>query len=355
MEKSFFSKISKKIIPLFIAGSALGATMMFTSCQGNDEPQEEDIPVIAENSQTSETTTESETQNETTEPSVTTADTQPYSIELQTTTTMSTISKRGEINIPTGTQAEIIKPPVTHYDVWPEQYATTTADNVAVEGNTEESTISSSVGTSYSESSNSSFYQERLYIAGDSIAYGFNAYGLIPAEHNIAKESVSMWNLDYFTFDTGVSLVDTVGYMQPKLLYMSMGMNDVNVSTAEEFAERYKNAINQIRNQVPDINIIVAGITPVTNESGFASNDTICSFNTALKNMIAELNSNRVYYFDAYSVVADPATNSLRPENTGGDGIHLTTQCYYDTLNALFTFLDTTPVKSNIEQSEGET
>ncbi len=345
MKKSFFNKIRKKMIPLFVVGSALGVTMMFTSCQGNDEPQEEDLPVIAENSQISETSTTEESQNTTTAPNITTAATQAYSIKLQTTTTMTTVSTK-EINVPMGTQAEVIKPPTTHYDEWPAQYATTTADG------TEQTTISSSVGTAYSESPNSTFYQERLYVAGDSIAYGFNAYGLIPSEHNIAKESVSMWNLDYFTFDTGLGLVDTIGYTQPSLLYMSMGMNDVNTSTAEEFAERYKNAINQIRDQVPDINIIVAGITPVTNESGFVSNDVICSFNTALKNMVTELNSNHVYYFDSYSVVADPATNSLRSENTGGDGIHLTTQCYYDTFNALFTYLDTTPVKSNIEKSE---
>ncbi|MDE5772557.1 MAG: SGNH/GDSL hydrolase family protein [Ruminococcus sp.] len=351
MKKSLLNKIRKKMF--FAAVTALGITMMCTSCQGNDEPQEEDLPVIADNSQISETSTTAETQSETTETTVAAVETQAYSIELQTTTIVTTVSAK-EISVPMGTQAEVTKPPVTHYDNWPSEYSTTTADGTAVTGIEEDTTISSSVGTAYSQSPNSSFYQERLFIAGDSIAYGFNAYGLIPSEHSIAKESVSMWNLDYFTFNTGVGLVDTVEYMHPELLYMSMGINDVNCSTPEQFAERYQTVINQIRDRVPDINIIVAGITPVTNESDFASNDTICSFNTALKNMISALNSNRVYYFDAYSVLSDPATNALRPENTGGDGIHLTTQCYYDTLNALFTFLDNTPVKSNIEKSESE-
>ncbi len=373
MKKSFLDKITKKMIPLLVAGSAFGVTIICASCQGNDEPQEENLPVIAENSPTSETSSAEETQI------VTTTSALQSSVSAtapQTTTTvagMATGSGTRVINVPMGTQAVVTKPPTTHYDVWPpESRKTTTAtdteqtdmegttdtenatDNEAASGAAETTTenISASVGTSYGDSPNSAFYQERLTIAGDSIAYGFNAYGLIPSEHNIAKESVSMWNLDYFTFDTGVGLVDTIGYMQPSLLYMSMGMNDVNTSTAEEFAERYRTTINQIRERVPDINIIVAGITPVTNESEFASNEVICSFNTALKNMITELNSNRVYYFDAYSVVADPATKSLRPENTGGDGIHLTTQCYYDILNELFTYLDTTAVKSNIEKME---
>ncbi len=370
MKKSFFDKITKKMIPLLVAGSAFGVTVICASCQGNDiVPQEEDLPVIAENNTTSETTSAEGTQIVTT----TTSDLQLSETTTQTATsielTMGSVTKI--ISVPTGTQAVVTKPPTTHYDVWPPVIVkTTTATDTeqtgiengtdienpngnepgAVEATTEN--ISASVGTSYGDSPNSAFYQERLAIAGDSIAYGFNAYGLIPSERNIAKESVSMWNLDYFTFDTGVGLVDTVGYMQPSLLYMSMGMNDVNISTPEEFAERYRTTINQIRDRVPDINIVVAGITPVTNESGFASNDVICSFNTALQNMITELNSNHVYYFDAYSILSDPATNALKPENTGGDGIHLTTQCYYDMLNSLFTYLDSTAVKSNIEKTE---
>ncbi|MDE5835052.1 MAG: hypothetical protein K2H26_05980, partial [Ruminococcus sp.] len=167
-----------------------------------------------------------------------------------------------------------------------------------------------------------------------------------------AKESVSMWNIDYFTFNTGMGLVDSVAYINPSILYMSMGMNDVNNSTAEEFAERYKNTIYDIRNRCPDINIIVAGITPVSEDSDFVNNNTIMSFNTALEEMVTAIDSNHVYYFDAYSIVADPETNDLRPECTGGDGIHLVSSCYYDFLDELFEMLDNTPVKENIEKVE---
>lgn len=53
------------------------------------------------------------------------------------------------------------------------------------------------------ESPNSSFYQDRLVIIGDSIAYGFNAYGYIPNEHNIAAESLAVWNMGNYSFDLG--------------------------------------------------------------------------------------------------------------------------------------------------------
>lgn len=204
------------------------------------------------------------------------------------------------------------------------------------------------------ESPNSSFYQDRLAIAGDSIAFGFNLYGYIPDEHNIARESVSMWNLDYFTFNYGygdVGLVEAVEYVHPKLLYMSLGMNDVNMNSAETYALRYEDTIRQILGRIPDINIVVAGITPVSGDSSFTSNDTIRQYNAALEQAVKNINSSHVYYFDAYSVISDEYGN-LRYDCSAGDGIHLATHCYNDFLVALFNFLDTTPVKEQIEASE---
>ena len=337
--------------------SALAIASVCSSCQGNDSPEDEDISVINIETQTETVATEaessvSETETESTivtsyEETKTTIS--MTSIELMTTFAMNTSEPR-EINIPTGTQAEVTKPPVTEYEIPPEEYMTTRATEEPTEPVT--TTAPPSAGSYVGDSPNSDFYQERLAIAGDSIAYGFNAYGFIPNERNIATESCSMWNLDYFTFSTGMGLVDTVASVQPSILYMSMGMNDVNMTTPEEYAEKYKSTIYEIRNRVPDIHIVVAGITPVTSTSGFVSNETIRAFNTALENMVNEISSNHVYYFDAYSVVADPNTLELRPECTGGDGIHLVSTCYYDFLNALYNKLDETPVKSHIEKAE---
>ncbi|MDE5584670.1 MAG: hypothetical protein K2J08_13355 [Ruminococcus sp.] len=332
--------IQKMIFPLCLAVSALSMVSLLTSCGKDEQTDEEDLPVIADITTTAETTTEEITSSLT---------------EVQTTTETTTIF----INVPTGTQAEIIVPPVTEYTEPSEEIYIETTDTQLTAGisanepvtYTVTTSISSYVGNSLTASPNSEFYQEKIYVAGDSIAFGFNLYGLIPDGHNIATESLSMWNLDYFTFPTGMGLVDTIAYYQPSLLYMSLGMNDVNASTAEQFAERYQNTIKQIRERVPDINIAVAGITPVTIESGFVDNQVIIEFNNALENMVRSLNTTHVYYFDTFSILAD-STDSLRTECTGGDGIHLTTQCYYDIFNNLFTFLDKTNVKKQIEQAE---
>ena len=208
-------------------------------------------------------------------------------------------------------------------------------------------------------SMNSSFYLDRLFVAGDSICHGFNVFGFVPEEHCLTQASVSMWNLDYFTFDVpskgayGLSLVDAIAAAQPELLYMSLGMNDVNMNDPNGFAEKYVTTARKIIEKVPDINIIIAGITPIdANVTSFTTNDKIREFNSCLKTAIEAEDSRRIYYFDAYSVIADPNTLSMRSGGTSGDGIHLSTECYTDFLNSLYSFLDKTSIMAQIKETE---
>lgn len=201
------------------------------------------------------------------------------------------------------------------------------------------------------ESPNSAFYQERLAIAGDSIASGYQIYGYIPYEHSIAKESVGLWNLGSNSFNFGygyMSMVDSVAYMQPELLMISIGMNDLPMNDPGWFAVLYYNLVEQILSVAPNVNIICAGITPVASYVTYSTNENIRNFNAAVENMVAEMASPQVYYFDAYSVLADGNTLALSPNYSSGDGIHISSGSYNDMLTALFNFLDTTPVMENI-------
>lgn len=204
-------------------------------------------------------------------------------------------------------------------------------------------------------SPNSAFYQERMVIAGDSIATGFSLYGYIPGEHSIARESVGLWNYGSFTFDSGggdMGMIDAIAYIQPSLLYISMGMNDLPSCDPDWFAGIYYDLIMQILDVAPDVNIVAAGISPVGDFVSYSSNENIRNYNAALENMVYSIDSPQVCYFDAYSVLADGNTLALSGAYSGGDGIHLASYSYNDILTALFNFLDTTPVMENIMEHE---
>lgn len=209
--------------------------------------------------------------------------------------------------------------------------------------------------TAVGVSPNSQFYQERLVVAGDSIASGYYYYGYIPEGHNLAQSSLSIWNFEYFTFNVGGTLMnisDGINALQPKLVLFSVGMNDINCTSAETYTEKYRSKIEIALQQDPDVNIVVSGITPIATYVTYTTNDSIRQYNAALKAMVDGMGSSRVYYFDPFPVLADPATNALKDNGSSGDGMHLAASCYGEVLSALFNYLDTTPVYEQIVKAE---
>lgn len=208
------------------------------------------------------------------------------------------------------------------------------------------------------DSPNSSFYQERLTILGDSIAYGFNAYGYIPSGHNIAKESMALWNMyqSRFFFDLGggyMNAVDATIYTNPSLVYISIGMNDIPGTNPDSYAASVYGIAQQIVDSVPDVTVVVGSISPVSANNYYTSNATIDSFNYALETTVNSYASPQILYFNANSVLKDPATGAINGSISGGDGLHVSGTGYGWVLNALFNYLDTTDTKSRIEAHEG--
>ena len=197
-------------------------------------------------------------------------------------------------------------------------------------------------------------YGEKMTVVGDSIAYGFNAYGYISDEQNLAQGSVGIRNIHDFTFTDNdgqeVDVLDALEERQPAYIYMSMGMNDVNMCTEEEYINYYQEAISSIQQLCPNSNIIVAGITPVASDSDYTDNAEIRKFNDGLEQMIADLQQPNVVYFDAYSIVADPDTQDMNPDYSGGDGIHLASTVYQELLDAVYPLMDTMPIPDSIRE-----
>ena len=234
---------------------------------------------------------------------------------------------------------------------------TTAASTTAVTTSVSATTVTTTAEPVYQperyvgDSPNGSFYQENLFIAGDSITLGLKYYGFIPREHSIAGDSVSMWNLDHFSFTVGneeLGLIEAVEKEQPKMLYMWIGMNDVNLNSPKMFIKRYSEVIDEIREKVPGINIIVAAITPVSSGCKVVRNDIIRDYNAALMEMVKRYDTPEICFFDAYSIICDEKLN-LTDGYSSGDGMHLYIPCYTDILTALFSYLDSLGFRELVE------
>lgn len=191
-------------------------------------------------------------------------------------------------------------------------------------------------------------YPQAITVVGDSIASGFALYDAIPEENGLAKGCIAIRNIHDFTFadssGTEKDILEILQEKQPPYIYLSMGMNDINLLSAEEYTAQYAAEIEKILNLCPDSDIIVAGITPILPTSDFTSNTNIQQYNAALAQMVQQLGKENVAYFDAYAVISDPVSGGLAEAYSAGDGVHLGTAAYPAILDALCPLLDTMPV-----------
>ena len=207
------------------------------------------------------------------------------------------------------------------------------------------------------DSPNSGYYQERLVIFGDSIAYGFNAYGYIPREHNVAAESMALCNMNSYSFDLGggaMNPVDAAVYSDSPLIYISIGMNDIPGTDPDTYANSVYSIAQQLVDNIPDTTVVIGAISPVSANNYYTTNDRIDSFNNAARDTVDAYGNEQILFFDSNAVLKDPNTGALAGSISGGDGLHISGAAYGYWLNALFSFLDANDVTTRIEAHDSK-
>ena len=170
---------------------------------------------------------------------------------------------------------------------------------------------------------------------GDSICSGLGHYGIIPMTNVIAQGNIAARNIFDFTFTVDgseLSLVSALVNLNPEYVVFSMGINDVNITSEEEFAENYREILSTTEGFLPSAKLIVLSVTPIAMDSTFTSNENIDSFNEALSEMIEE---NDKWTFVDVSAELKNSENALKTDYSSGDGIHLSPDAYYAVLYQL--------------------
>lgn len=167
---------------------------------------------------------------------------------------------------------------------------------------------------------------------GDSICLGFGVYGLV--SNCTAKAGTAARNIEEFTFDSGGSQVSpytAIVNSSCKNLVFLMGINDVNMESANEYIQFYNSFLTRVEALAAGTNIYILSITPVTASSTFCYNYQIDEFNESLKAMTE--NSSR-HYVNVNTALKDDQGN-LRQEYASDNSVHLTKDAYYQILAAL--------------------
>lgn len=175
----------------------------------------------------------------------------------------------------------------------------------------------------------------RCVFVGDSICSGLKVYDILPAKNVVAQGNIAARNIFDFTFivDGGEqSLLSALVALKPEYIVFSMGMNDVNITSQDEFVQNYTDLLTMTESFLPDAKLIVLSITPIDRNSSFTANENIDSFNENLSQALAE--SEKWLYVDVTPELKNSA-NALKTNYSSGDGIHLAPDAYYAVLSEL--------------------
>ncbi len=153
-----------------------------------------------------------------------------------------------------------------------------------------------------------------VYIVGDSLMNGLEAYNILNSNRLITQVSASLYHLS--------DNVNRIIKLSPPVLILHYGVNMIDTSKTQlnTFISMYTKLINKIKKGSPDTRIIVSGIFPVDTEVAKAKRfKMIPSYNKALLNMCKTL---KIEYLDSTKVL------NAHKECYGGDGIHLSKAFY---------------------------
>jgi lysophospholipase L1-like esterase len=121
-----------------------------------------------------------------------------------------------------------------------------------------------------------------------------------------------------------IDRVKQVKILEPKIIYLMIGINDVSTCRLEKFKENYESLIQQLLYHLPRTTIYIQSMLPV-NHVGFklsCKNDQIVKYNKVIEQISIE---NNLKYIDLYSVYVK---DGILPEVSTYDGLHLNNESY---------------------------
>lgn len=172
-------------------------------------------------------------------------------------------------------------------------------------------------------------FLEGVVFVGDSVCSGLRVYNYLPADQVLAEGSVAARSIFDYTFtEKGGSygILEAVKLADPEVVICSMGINDVNLTTQEQFCQNYLDLLDKLHDTVPNARLYVASITPTAGDCEKILNTKVQDYNAAIEQALKDCGKD--YGFLEIGKYLKNDYGSLSYEYSGGDGIHLQAHAY---------------------------
>lgn len=151
-----------------------------------------------------------------------------------------------------------------------------------------------------------------------------------------AFPDVKSLNLGYIGEDIKGMLrrAEAIAAVQPKKIFLMAGINGLKDQSLSDFKYWYTALVDSIRTAVPNAELYIESILPVTASSDYCDNVKIREANKIVQHIAHERN---ITYIDLHTAYADKET---LPENMSYDGLHLADDAYNIWYEAIKAFVE---------------
>ncbi len=172
----------------------------------------------------------------------------------------------------------------------------------------------------------SDYVEETLFI-GDSNTVRLGQFELVSTGRLAAQEAIGIEAVNELTFlmvgdgAEPLTAAQAAGVMQPRRIMLALGTNNIGSLSVEEFSTKYAEALNALRMQAPDADIVVSAILPTAQQNSYPhlTIESIAEYNAAIMGVCKSMG---IPFLNNGESLADES-GYLIAEYADADGVHL--------------------------------
>ncbi|MCX4255395.1 MAG: GDSL-type esterase/lipase family protein [Oscillospiraceae bacterium] len=177
---------------------------------------------------------------------------------------------------------------------------------------------------------NKEFMEDTLFV-GDSVCRALYVYNdLLTTKQVAATGGGAARNIYDYTFkmeDNEFTLREAAEYYKPRVFFLWMGINDINMTEKDVYANNLKAIAEDMLSISTDSKVVILSMSPTADYHEWNANERMREYNAAAKEMCEAIEGEEIYYLDIQDILSDE-DGYLLPECDSGDGMHLSQMAY---------------------------
>ena len=183
-------------------------------------------------------------------------------------------------------------------------------------------------------------YLNNCAFVGDSITVGLSSYQFLPADNVIAEVGINVSSVNDRVIQTtygDMTALEALMYAYPDNIYVMLGSNGIAWLSIDSMIADYSEFTDSVKRALPDANIYVVSIPPVTAAKEKSDqpilNSAIDEYNERLLEFAVK---NKYYFIDLNAELKDD-NGAFPPEDAADDGMHFNRSTYEKMIKFILT------------------